>query len=80
MKVRGSSNPGRFTIEQIPKTNLTLIRLYQNVTPIEETSFTGFEYDEYHVKVITWDGVAQNVEDNYDVFLQQGIRNDPDYI
>lgn len=78
MKSHGSVDPGRFSIEEIPGTKLTLIRLYQNVKPVETENFTGFEYDEYHVKVETWDGVAQNVEDNYDVFLEKGKDNEID--
>lgn len=76
MRLQGSTNPGAFSIEEIPGTNLTLIRLYQNILPIIKEDSESFEYDEYHVRVQTWDGVAKNVEDNYDVFLQQGIKNE----
>lgn len=78
MKVQGMIDPGKFTVERVPGTNRSLIRLYQNVAPIQNEDFTGFEYDEYHVEVETWDGVAQNVNDNYDVFLQQGMGNEID--
>ena len=46
MKVQGMVNPGSFTVEQIPGTKRSLVRLFQNVTPVETEEFTGFEYDE----------------------------------
>ena len=78
MKVKGMADPGSFTVEQIPGTNRSLVRLFRNVTPCREEDFEGFQYDEYHVEVETWDGVAQNVRDNYDVFLKQGMDNEVD--
>ena len=75
MKVQGMVNPGSFTVEQIPGTKRSLVRLFQNVTPVETEEFTGFEYDEYHVEVETWDGIVKNVQDNYDEFLQKGKDN-----
>ena len=78
MKVKGMVNPGSFTVEQIPGTNRSLVRLFQNVTPCQEENFQGFQYDEYHVEVETWDGVAQNVLDNYDEFLKKGMDNEID--
>ena len=78
MKVQGMVNPGSFTVEQIPGTKRSLVRLFQNVTPVETEEFTGFEYDEYHVEVETWDGIVKNVQDNYDEFLQKGKDNEVD--
>jgi hypothetical protein len=78
MKVQGMVNPGSFTVEQIPGTKRSLVRLFQNVTPVETEEFTGFEYDEYHVEVETWDGVAANVQANYDEFLKKGMDNEID--
>ena len=78
MRVKGTVNPGSFTVEHIPGTNRSLVRLFQNVTPFQEENFEGFQYDEYHVEVETWDGVAQNVQDNYDEFLKQGMENEVD--
>jgi maltooligosyltrehalose synthase len=71
-------DPGKFSVERIPGSNRSLVRLYQNVKPIQQDDFAGFEYDEYHVEVETWDGVAQNVRDNYDEFLAKGIDNEVD--
>lgn len=78
MKVQGMVNPGSFTVEQIPGTKRSLVRLFQNVTPVETEEFTGFEYDEYHVEVETWDGIVKNVQDNYDEFLKKGMDNEVD--
>lgn len=78
MKVQGMVNPGSFTVEQIPGTKRSLVRLFQNVTPVETEEFTGFEYDEYHVEVETWDGIVKNVRDNYDEFLKKGMDNEID--
>lgn len=78
MKVQGMVDPGRFTVEQIPGTNRSLVRLFQNVVPYHDEGFDGFEYDEYHVEVETWDGVARNVLDNYDEFLKKGVDNELD--
>ena len=78
MKVQGMVDPGKFTVEQIPGTNRSLVRLFQNVKPIETEEFTGYEYDEYHVEVETWDGIAQNVRGNYEEFLKKGMDNEID--
>lgn len=78
MKVQGMVNPGSFTVEQIPGTKRSLVRLFQNVTPVETEEFAGFEYDEYHVEVETWDGIVKNVQDNYDEFLKKGMDNEID--
>lgn len=78
MKVQGMVDPGKFTVEQIPGTNRSLVRLFQNVKAVETEEFTGYEYDEYHVEVETWDGIAQNVRDNYEEFLKKGMDNEID--
>lgn len=78
MKVQGMVDPGKFTVEQIPGTNRSLVRLFQNVKAVETEEFHGFEYDEYHVEVETWDGLAQNVRDNYEEFLKKGMDNEID--
>jgi len=78
MKVQGMVDPGRFTVERIPGTDKSLVRLFQNVTPVKEENFEGFEYDEFHVEIETWDGIAQNVMENYDEFLKKGMDNEVD--
>ena len=78
MRVQGMADPGKFTVERIPGTDRSLVRLFQNVTPVQKEDFEGFEYDEYHVEVQTWDGVAANVRDNYEEFLRKGKDNEVD--
>lgn len=78
MKTQGMVDPGRLAVEQIPGTNRSLVRLFQNVTRVEKEDFVGFEYDEYHVEVETWDGLFTNVLDNYDEFLKKGMDNEVD--
>ena len=78
MRVQGMVGPGRFTLEQIPGTNKTLIRLFENVEPFQDEKFEGFQYDEYHVEVETWDGIAQTVMANFDEFLAKGKDNEVD--
>ena len=75
MKVQGMVDPGSFTVERIPGSGRSLVRLFQNVTPVQTT---GYEYDEYHVEVETWDGIAANVRENYETFLRKGVDNEID--
>lgn len=78
MKVQGMVDPGSFTVERIPGSGRSLVRLFQNVTPVQAEDFTGYEYDEYHVEVETWDGIAANVRENYETFLRKGMDNEID--
>ena len=78
MKVQGMTDPGRFTVERIPGSNKSLVRLFQNAARSESEDFDGYEYDEYHVEVETWDGISKNVSDNYDEFLKKGMDNEVD--
>lgn len=78
MKVQGMVDPGSFTVEEIPGTNNSLVRLFQNVVPIQTEEFKGYKYDEYHIEVESWDGIAGNVRANYDVFLKKGMDNEVD--
>ena len=78
MKVQGMVDPGSFTVERIPGSGRSLVRLFQNVTPVQTEDFTGYEYDEYRVVVETWDGIAANVRENYETFLRKGVDNEID--
>ncbi len=78
MRVQGMVDPGKFSVEQIPGTNRSLVRIFQNISSIKTEDFIGFEYDEYQVEVETWDGVNKNVQDNYDEFLKKGKDNEVD--
>ena len=61
MKVQGMVNPGSFTVEEIPGTKRSLVRLYQNVEACkiakdaeDKEGLDGFQYDEYCVEVESW--------------------------
>ena len=52
MKVQGMVNPGSFTVEEIPGTKRSLVRLYQNVEACkiakdseDKEGLDGFQYD-----------------------------------
>lgn len=42
MKVQGMVNPGSFTVEEIPGTKRSLVRLYQNVEACKIASSGSF--------------------------------------
>ena len=72
MKVQGMVNPGSFTVEEIPGTKRSLVRLYQNVEACkiakdaeDKEGLDGFQYDEYCVEVESWPGLAASVRENY---------------
>ena len=76
MKVQGMVNPGSFTVEEIPGTKRSLVRLYQNVE--DKEGLDGFQYDEYCVEVESWPGLAASVRENYDTYLAKGKDNEVD--
>ena len=67
MKVQGMVDPGSFTVERIPGSGRSLVRLFQNVTPVQTEDFTGYEYDEYHVEVETGTASRQRAGELRDV-------------
>ena len=55
MRVRGDNNPGTFSVEAMPnKPGWCLVRFYENAQEyteeLDETTITGWEYDEYHLE------------------------------
>lgn len=72
MKVQGMVDPGSFTVERIPGSGRSLVRLFQNVTPVQTEDFTGYEYDEYHVEVETWDGIGSKCAGELRHFPEKG--------
>lgn len=85
MKVQGMVNPGSFTVEEIPGTKRSLVRLYQNVEACkiskdaeDKDGLDGFQYDEYCVEVESWPGLAASVRENYDTYLAKGKDNEID--
>lgn len=52
MKARGTNNPGAFSFENQPKhPGYVLIRFYENAQPYESDTYTGWQYDEYHLEL-----------------------------
>ena len=49
MKVQGMVDPGRFTVEQIPGTSKSLVRLFENVEPFSDEKFEGFQLSLIHI-------------------------------
>ena len=85
MKVQGMVNPDSFTVEEIPGTKRSLVRLYQNVEACkiakdseDKEGLDGFQYDEYCVEVESWPGLAASVRENYDTYLAKGKDNEVD--
>ena len=77
MKVRGDLAPSStFALEEQPKKpGIFLVRFYENVLPFSEEreghSASGFEYDEYHLELSGYDGLTDDIRNNYDGYLAQ---------
>lgn len=76
MKVRGDLAPGVFTLEEQPKKpGIFLVRFYENVHPFFEErdghSYSGYEYDEYHLELAGYDGLADDIRNSLDGYLAQ---------
>ena len=52
MHVYGDNTPGAFSFEPQPKhPGYALIRFYENAQPYESDTYTGWQYDEYHLEL-----------------------------
>lgn len=77
MKVRGDLAPNSaFSMEEQPKKpGHFLVRFYENVHPFSEErdghSASGYEYDEYHLELTGYEGLADDIRSNYDGYLAQ---------
>lgn len=78
MRVRGDLAPGgAFSLEEQPKKpGVFLVRFYENVHPFttEERdghSYSGYEYDEYHLELAGYDGLADDIRNSLDGYLAQ---------
>lgn len=77
MKVRGDLAPSSaFTLEEQPKKpGIFLVRFYENVHPFSEErdgrSSSGYEYDEYHLEVVGYGGLADDIRSGFDGYLAQ---------
>ena len=73
MRVRGDNNPGTFSIEAMPnKPGWCLVRFYEHhqeyTEELDETTITGWEYDEYHLEQPTIS--QEDIEGNLEVYLR----------
>ena len=73
MRVRVDNNPGTFSIEAMPnKPGWCLVRFYENhqeyTEELDETTITGWEYDEYHLEQPTIS--QEDIEGNLEVYLR----------
>lgn len=77
MKVRGDNAPSNaFTLEEQPKKpGFALVRFFENVQAFEETqgelTVSGYEYDEYHLELPLYDGLADDILNSFDGYLAQ---------
>ncbi len=77
MRVRGDLPPSNaFTLEEQPKSpGRFLVRFFENVEAFEETkdnlTVSGYEYDEYHLELGGYDGLFEDILNNFDGYLAQ---------
>ena len=68
MRVSGSANPGSFSLELLPNVpGYALARFFENVDETED----GFEYDEYRLRLLYYPNLEQDIEANFDLFVEQ---------
>jgi hypothetical protein len=71
MKVNGSINPPRFTLEANPRRpNFRLARFHENAIETEN----GWEYDEYCLEFPTSDTLKAEIEAHYADYLKQAME------
>ena len=71
MKVNGSINPPRFTLETNPRRpNFRLVRFHENAIETE----SGWEYDEYCLEFPTSDTLKAEIEAHYADYLKQAME------
>ena len=77
MRVRGDLQPSNaFSLEEQPKNpGYVLVRFYENVEPFEqvdgELTISGYEYDEYQMELADYDGLFDDILNNFDGYLAQ---------
>lgn len=81
MRVRGSFSPsGAFSIEQQPNApGMVLVRFYENATEYTQEADsvmgreaeTGWVYDEYTLELVETATLESDIENQYEVYLQQ---------
>lgn len=90
MKVYGDNKPSAFSVEKQPKhPGYVLIRFYENATPVESGTYTGWQYAEYHLELADRPDLQEYVQNHYNELLQEAkggpsemerLRADLDYI
>lgn len=76
MKHRGDNAPPSFSVEEQPnKPGFVLARFYENVEPfsetVEETTISGYQYDEYYLELADYDGLESDIQTNLPSYLIQ---------
>ena len=77
MRVRGDLQPNNaFSLEEQPKKpGYVLVRFFENVEPFKKTdgelTISGYEYDEYHMELANYDGLFDDILNNFDGYLAQ---------
>ena len=77
MRVKGSVAPNNaFTVEEQPnKPGFCMIRFYEGVEECHEEhhgrTVTVYEYDEYHLLVEAYDGLEDDILNNFEGYLAQ---------
>lgn len=81
MRVRGSFSPsGAFSIEHQPNApGMVLVRFYENATEYTQEADsvmgreaeTGWVYDEYTLELVETATLESDIENQYEVYLQQ---------
>ena len=72
MKVYGSTNPGKFSVNTMPnKPGWCMCRFYDNVRECNTKEFAGYEYNEYHLEQQgAQSSLETDIENNYYVYFE----------
>lgn len=76
MKRYGDNAPGTYSIEEQPKNpGYVLVRFFENAAPFTRTDgdreHSGYEYDEYTLELLNYDGLMDDIASNLEVYLEQ---------
>lgn len=76
MKRYGDNAPGTYSIEEQPKKpGYVLVRLFENAVPFTRTDgereHSSYEYDEYTLELLNYDGLMADLVSNIGYYLNQ---------
>lgn len=76
MKRYGDNAPGIYSVEEQPKKpGYVLVRLFENAVPFtridSEREHSGYEYDEYTLELLNYDGLMADLASNIGHYLSQ---------